>query len=252
MLHVVALFAGCLLHPVANNPCHAARATQYEFIQRHAAGELVWNDNGTVKSLKTKGVVLKTGITGFQVGQPAAELLEKLGPALLATGTEELRVAHVHRDAPKLKPDSPERSIRFDQFIRGRQVRTGSVKITFNIQTNEVMAFGADFLPDRGLDHKPKLTEDRARAKAEILMRKSPFAGAVVTFSDETAPYLAYAFEELGEFGVVGGALVWVFQAKTEWDEWTEVNISAATGESIPRYSLSSYWYMREVPTPIQ
>lgn len=148
-------------------------------------------------------------------------------------------------------PTRPERTVRFKQFIRGREVRWAAVNISIDTRTNEVTRVAACFLPDRGLDHEPRLSAAQAQAKAEVLMRQSPFAGSVVTFANEHTPRLAYAFEEIGEFGALGGALVWVFQAKNAETEWTEVSVSSATGEVVPRRDINAYWYMTEVPTPV-
>src|SRR5690349_18785323 len=101
MHHLVALFAGCLLYPPPNDPCHEAREAQYAFLREHNARVSEWNDNGTVKSMELTGIFIPGGIDSFKAGEPAPQLLQKIGPALLAVGTEELRVWNVHKDPPK-------------------------------------------------------------------------------------------------------------------------------------------------------
>jgi hypothetical protein len=195
----------------------------------------------TEKSLTRPGIVLATGIEGFQVGRPSPELLEKLGPLLCATGSEELRVGAVAQHAAKADPieraASPERTIRLVEFIRGREVRQGWVNISLNIQTNEVMYVKANFLPDRGIDHLPRLSPGQAKAKAAAGMRQTLYdqtriAGQEISFSD-TPAHLAYEIEQFG-FRPPRGVLVWIFSAQVvESHEWYSASIDASTGQVV-------------------
>src|SRR5262245_52527599 len=103
------------------------------------AGCLVWAVSG-----HAAGIVLETGIEGFQVEQPApAELLEKLAPLLDAAGSEELRVAPIstyplNADLIDGRGRPVDASIWLDQFIGGRPVQQGFVLIGFNTRTHEV------------------------------------------------------------------------------------------------------------------
>ena len=73
MHHLIALLAGCLLYPPANDPCHEAREAQYEFLSRTRAAKVVWADNGTIRQLTDPtGIALPTGIAGFQERSDAA------------------------------------------------------------------------------------------------------------------------------------------------------------------------------------
>ena len=249
MHHLLALLAGCLLYPPPDDPCHAAREAQYEFLRSHGARVLDWNDNGTVKSMELTGIFVPGGIDGFKVGEPAPELLKRIGPALLAVGTEELRVRSVATEAAKADPAeraaSPDRTIRFSQFIRGREVRWASVNINLNIRTNEVTMVVADFMPDRGLDHEPRLTAAEARKKVEAELREIPYQELNPTFYD-TPARLAYAFEQLQSGRVLGGALVWVFSVQYPPAggevQFGELMADAALGKITPRDNVLRYW----------
>lgn len=248
MHHLVALMAGCLLYPPPDDPCKDARAAQYEFIRRVSAAEIQWADNGAVSLLmEPKGIVLKTGIEGFKVGQPATELLEKIGPVVLATGREELRVVNVTRakDLPDRMPNR-RTTVRLTEYIRDREVSMSGVNIAFDEDTHEVtMLVVGFFLPDRGLDHKPRLTASQARTKLEAELRETPYQNMKPTFF-ETPARLAYSFDEWGSHGGTGGALVWVFSVALPpaggEGHFTELMANAATGKITPRDSGLRYW----------
>jgi hypothetical protein len=173
-------------------------------------GCLMWA--GTINAAE---IVLENGIDGFQIEQPApAELLQKLSPLLDAAGSEELRVAPVsayagNADLIDGRGRPVEATIWLDQFIRGHEVRQGFVLIGFNTRTREVTLLNANFLPDRGLDHTPRLTAGQAKAKADPQLRnpRDPMG------FDDTPARLAYEFERTGEFGGRDGKLVWIFNA---------------------------------------
>jgi hypothetical protein len=179
------------------------------------------------------GVVLDTGIESFQLDQPVPGLMEKLGPLLGAAGTEQLRVAAVIErpgEANLLERWQSPRTIRLVQFIRGREVRDGFATISFDAWTHEVTLLGANFLPDRGLNDKPRLTAAQAKAKATRHVHE-PLA--TLAF-DEKSARLAYDSEPPGDFGSLGGQLVWVFPATDpRSDEPYEISVSAATGQII-------------------
>jgi hypothetical protein len=197
------------------------------------------DDNWRTDRRSTKpGIVFEAGIDGFQVGQPApAEVLQKIGPLLCAAGTEELRVANVHRQPPRADPTRyAERTIRLEQFIRGREVRLAFVFIRLNIETNEVLMINANFLPDRGIDHLPRLPPGQAKAKAAAQMpwaldQHLGSAARKFRFDDHPA-HLAYEIEEAG-FAPVRGVLVWVFSVYVESDGWYQVHVDASTGKIV-------------------
>lgn len=233
MHHLVALLAGCLLHPPADDPCKEARAAQYEFLRNHGAQEVEWHANGTVRSMKVRGIFLRSGIEGLKVDQPAPEILEAIGPALLPRGREELRVRSVGRQLQGIV-------IKLDQFMDGREVEWAGVNIVLNEQTNEVTLVVANFMPDRGLDHQPRLSPVAARLKAETTMRESlqllGLTDRELSFSD-TPARLAYEFEKIESSTVLGGALVWVFSAQgVNSQGWFRVCIDAATGKVVRLY----------------
>ena len=215
----------------------AALDEQSQFLKRMAAVSIAYGKNGAVKEIKGHtGVFLQSGLASFKVDQPAKELLAKMAPALLAAGTEELRVFFVATEAAKADPvermSSPERTIKMRQYIRGREVQLSSVNISLDIQTNEVVHLVANFLPDRGLPAEPRLTAAQARAKVEAAMQDAVLdEGQKLKFTDAPAR-LAYAFEDIGDNGGVGGTLVWVFQASSG-DMPVEANVNASTGEVV-------------------
>jgi hypothetical protein len=184
------------------------------------------------------GVVLDTGIDSFQLDQPVPGLMEKLGPLLGAAGTEELRVAAVFErpgEAELLERWQSPKTIKLVQFIRGREVRDGFATISFNAWTREVTLLGANFLPDRGLNDKPRLTAAQAKAKAARQVH-DPLAPLAF---DEKSARLAFDSEPPGDFGTLGGQLVWVFPANDpRSDEPYEISVSAATGRIIRSRTL--------------
>lgn len=217
----------------------AALDAQSEFIRTMPSARAEFGQNGAITQITGRtGIVLTKGLAGFKVGEPAKELLEKVGPALLSAGTEELRVTRVYTEAAKADPaereSSPERTVRTRQYIRGREVLLSAVNISLNIQTNEITAVVANFLPDHGLPHEPKLTSAEAQAKIEAAMREGEIEEEQkIVFADAPA-HLAYAFEEIrGSYGV-GGALVWVFRvARSGSHEPLQASVNAVTGEVV-------------------
>jgi hypothetical protein len=215
----------------------AALDRQAEFIERMAGVSVRYGDNGAVSELKgPTRIFMQSGLAGFRVNQPHSELLEKFAPALLAAGTEELRVRRISGQPAiadrAARATSSERTIRLVQYIRGREVERSAVNISLNIHTNEVTHFVADFLPDRGLQHEPKFTAAEARAKLEAAMRDSALEPERRIIFEEAPTRLAYTFEEIGDRGGIGGVLVWVFQA-TRNGESLEASVNALTGEVV-------------------
>jgi hypothetical protein len=240
MHHLIALLAGCLLYPPADDPCRIEREAQYEFLRNHPAAGIEWGDNGQVRQLTSPtGIVLPTGIEGFQVDQPApADLFKKIGPLLLARGTEELRVSRINRQGLIRGT-----TIHLREFIRGREVVNAWVQIILNEETNEVMHLLADFLPDRGLEHEPRLTAAEARMRLDTELRE--IAYRELTLFD-TPARLAYSFEQWGSRGGIGGALVWAFSVRYPpaggEGRFAEVMIDAASGEITARENILQYW----------
>jgi hypothetical protein len=187
-------------------------------------------------SINATEIVLETGIEGFQVEQPApAELLQKLSPLLDAAGSEELRVAPVstyERNAELIdgRGRSVEAMIWLDQFIRGTEVRQGFVLIGFNTRTKEVTLLSANFLPDRELNHLPRLTAGQAKAKAEPQLRNPR---ELMGF-DDTPALLAYDFERTEEFGGRAGKLVWIFTANGLYSHQPyQISVSSMSGKVV-------------------
>lgn len=215
----------------------AALNAQAAFLKRMPDTEIRYGENGAVSWLKGRtGIVLPSGLAQFKVGQASKELLANVGPALLAAGTEELRVTAIANVAGRAdfaeRQSSPERAVNLVQYIRGREVKDSSVNIVLNQQTNEITLVVANFLPDRGLPIEPKITADQAQAKVEAAMRNSALTEKEkINFQDYPAS-LAYAFEEIGDNGGIGGALVWVFQIVKDGLP-AEANVNALTGQVV-------------------
>jgi hypothetical protein len=219
--------------PLVERFGQAALDAQSAFLQRMPAVQFSYGDNGAVREVKGHtGIFLPSGLAAFKVNEPAKELLEKIGPALLASGTEELRVFNVHRDAPKARPDSPERTVRFNQYIRGREVQGAAVLITLDIQTNEITGIETNFLPDRGLQDEPRLTAAQARAKVEAAMRDGDLEEERKIIFEDSPARLVYAFEDFVDGRSIGGVLAWVFLATTS-GESVDVVVNSLTGEVI-------------------
>lgn len=217
---------------------------QAAFLKRMLGTEIRFGENGAISRLRGRtGIVLPSGLAQFKVGQASKEVLEHLGPALLAAGTEELRVTSIAKEAGKADPverqSSPERGVRFVQFIRGRQVQDSGLNIVINQQTNEITLVVANFLPDRGLPQEPKLSGAEARAKVESAMRQGGLEEARRFDFQDGPPSLAYTFEEIGDNGGIGGALVWVFPIVTAGQPG-EASVNAITGEVVRLRSLDT------------
>jgi len=229
MQTLVALFAGCLLNPPPDDPCREAREAQHEFLRSHDAREVEWHANGTVRSMKATGIFLRSGIVDLEAEAPAPQILEAIGPALLANGTEELRVRSISLD----KARGRRLVVRLDEFIAGREVRWAHVNVVVVEQTNELTEVYAGFLPDRGLDHQPRLSPMQARFKVEATMRESlrqrGQEDLKLYFSDRPAR-LGYEFEKIESSTIYGGALVWIFDAPFP------VCVDAATGAIVRPY----------------
>jgi hypothetical protein len=204
--HLIALLAGCLLSPPADDLCREAREAQHDFLRTHDARDVEWHANGTVRSMKATGIFLRSGITNLEADDPAPQILEAIGPALLARGTEELRVRSVSLDIAVGR----RLVVRLDEFIAGREVRWAHVNVVVLEQTNEVTEVYASFMPDRGLDHQPRLSAMETRFKVEATMRDRRAYGLEerkIYFSDRPAS-LGYEFQKIESSTVYGGARV--------------------------------------------
>jgi hypothetical protein len=228
MHHLIALFAGCLLNPPADDPCREAREVQHEFLTSHDARDVEWHANGTVKAMKATGIFLRSGVADLEADDPAPQILDAIGPALLARGTEELRVRLISRGTT-----AGEIVIKLDEYIEGREVRWAHVNVVVVGHTDEVTQVYAGFMRDRGLDHRPRLSPMEARFKAETTtdatLRAYGTPERRLYFSDIPAR-LGYEFQKIESSTIFGGALVWIFDAPFR------VCVDAATGEIVRLY----------------
>jgi peptidase YpeB-like protein len=128
--------------------------------------------------------------------------------------------------------------IKLDQFIQGRQVMRGSVNISLNVRTLEVVTIDATFLPDRDLDHEPRSTAALAKAKAipgmqQSLNERLGSADRKFRFVDGPDPKLVYEIEQPGS-APFRGVLVWnlsvIDQAS---NQRYQVHVDAATGRIV-------------------
>lgn len=188
---------------------------QYKFLQQMPSVSVEYAENGSVRRLTgSLNVFIESGLGAFQLDQSAPAVIEKLGPALLAAGTEELRVRRIHSaNSQSFMPElqQTEGTVRFRQYIRGHEVLLGWVNISIDEATGEITSLAANFLPDRGLPQEPKLNSGKARQMLESRLREDAADDVVIKFSD-VPPKLAYTFESLEDGEGKGGALVWVFE----------------------------------------
>lgn len=119
------------------------------------------------------------------------------------------------------------------------------MSIVLDRETNEVTLLSSAFLPDRGLDHEPRLTAADARVKLEAQLREVPYQDMNPRFQDQPA-HLAYSFEQWGSHGELGGALVWVFSVESPPAggelQFGELNVNAVTGKITPYPNVLYYW----------
>ena len=181
----------------------------------------------------------------FKVDESAPAVLEKFGTALLATGTEELRVRSVSDPVTRGtdmdgKSRGPSRTIRLDEYIRGLPVLGITVNLAVSEGDHEVTTLVThNFAPDRGLASEPKLSASKATEALVASMRAEAAGELVQVTVRDPEPTLAYAFEyqRTGvsvEFGPT--ELVWaihVVREDSRGAEWLRALVSATTGKTL-------------------
>lgn len=181
-------------------------ARQYEFL---SALPNVWVDyapTGVVRQIWGEtGLVLPNAGRDLKVGDSAAEILNVLAPALLATGSESLRVTHINNML------SGDLVIKTEQFIRDIPVRYATVNLQVDPATGTIELVRADFVPDRGLPGTPEVSAAEAVA---ILLKELSADPRREDMPDEAGvgePTLAYAPGTSGRIDNSGrfGRLVW-------------------------------------------
>jgi hypothetical protein len=175
---------------------------QYRALSSMPSVEVEYSSLGPVRSVRgATGVELSRQTRDLRAGEDASELLQKFKDALLATGSETLKVGV--NDLRQIG-----RTIRTDQFIGGIPVLYGQVSVVVDDATGLVNMLSATFLPDRGLPRQPKISATEAATLAEQQLVKSGIAkpGSVKT----SAPTLAYAGTHPDS---MGGHLVWAVPA---------------------------------------
>lgn len=160
---------------------------QYEALSAMPAAEVVYGPLGTVKYLAGHtGITLSSNAQSLQHGDSGEEFYEKLRSALLAKGTETLRVRSNANPA-----GSRYRTIGLDQSIRGMAVLGSDVQIRFDQSTGLVESLSASFVPDYGLPTEPKLSAGEAFLSAARNVEGAGRAerGSVRRVGDPTLAY---------------------------------------------------------------
>ncbi|HWN06362.1 MAG TPA: hypothetical protein VNO53_04280 [Steroidobacteraceae bacterium] len=187
--------------PVAVEP--EALQRQFDALSAMPDVEIEYSPLGPVTAISGRtGVVLPRSVREFREGSIIYGLLEALGPALLATGREDLVVT-------RNEHSSSSRDIRTEQTIRGLPVVDGRVAVSIDEKSGEVLYVGAAFLPDRGLPKKPRLTAAQAW---QALVRALEASGDAMpgSLAKSEKPYLAYYGAQSYE---ARPRLVWAFRA---------------------------------------
>lgn len=160
---------------------------QYQALSAMPAAEVVYGPLGSVKYLSGHtGITLSLNIHSLKHGDSGKEFYEKLRSALLAKGTETLRVRSNANPA-----GSRYRTIGLDQSIRGIPVLGSDVQIRLDQSTGLLESLSATFVPDYGLPTEPKLTAGQAFLSAARMLETAGRAerGSVRRVGD---PLLAY------------------------------------------------------------
>lgn len=221
---------------------------QYQALTRMPSVTVQYAINGTARKIAgSTGVYLPVSSGLFTNGAATSEVIEKFGAAVLATGTEELRVTRIHKPQAWLGPDgnpgAAERTIKFDQYIRGRPVLLGWANISVKESSGEVTSFVSHFLPDRGLPSEPQVSSSAAVELLVERMRAETGGKPVELIVSDTPPSLAYAFETIGDQGAGSGDLVWVVEITRKDSQSLQhlrASISATTGEVLRLTSETS------------
>lgn len=219
---------------------------QYDFVSQMPAVNVRYDTMGRIEVLSgSTGIYLKDVIPRLKEGEPAPEILERIGPALMASGGEELRVRRIEEPPSQRKwPEArrfTEQIIQFNEYIGGLEVRSGFIQICVNERTGELTNFGGHFLPDRGLASKPVITAAEARQRVETKLRADPEA-AEPSFPD-IEPRLAYDLRptDPGNSKWGGGELIWVIyveRTEVRCPVSLAIGVSALTGEVISSPSV--------------
>jgi hypothetical protein len=160
---------------------------QYQALSAMPSGEVVYGPLGSVRRLAGHtGITLSANTRSSKHGDFGHEVYEKLRSALLAKGTETLRVRSNVNPA-----GSPYQTIALDQSIRGIPVLGSDVQIRFEQSTGLVESLSASFVPDYGLPAELKLEASQAFSSAARLLEDAGTAaeGSVRQIGD---PMLAY------------------------------------------------------------
>ena len=134
----------------------SALQRQYEALSKMSSIDVTYNKLGLLYRLEgPTGIVFSESFRQLRLGDAAPEAVEKLGPILLATGSETFVVRR--NDVPQ-----PHRRITLQQSIRGIPVLGGLSDIDVDEQSGMLRVMYSRFIPDRGLPKKPKLTAEEA------------------------------------------------------------------------------------------
>ena len=210
---------------------------QYRALVRMPHIAVAYAINGTASKITgSTGIYLPASM--FKVDETAPKAMEGFGPVVLAAGTEELRVKRVHDPQGWLGPDGnsrpPERTIKFEQYIRGRPVLMGWANISVSEATGEVTEFVSHFLPDRGLPAEPTISAAIATEKLLAGMRVAAGRDDVELILGDEPPWLGYTFRTIDDQGAGSGELIWVITVTSKSGNTVQhlrALVSATNGE---------------------
>ncbi len=218
---------------------------QYETLAQMRGARVQYAPNGTVRHLSGRtGIFVNS--SDWKVGMAApAELLNRIGPLLLAAGGESVRIRYIDRDPPPPGTKSFGIVVRFVQHIHDRPVRSSTVNVAIDPGTGEVTWITSNFLPDRGLAREPKITGDTAKQALLAELANNKKSSQDMSFIDQ--PALAYSFEEHvgGERGG-GGRLVWVVPYSSPGENW-EATVDALDGKVLSIQSTTLHSLNRQI-----
>jgi hypothetical protein len=205
---------------------------QQDYLAALPAAQVTYSKFGPVSRLEEAiGLSVSERAISAAPGDPGGEVLQLLGPALLATGSENLAVRSVRMIGDRF------RVLEYEQRIDGIPV-LGGVTIGVDLTTLEIKSVSADFLPDRGVRRTPVLSARAATDRLVEMLVASDRAreGSVVAGGEPSLAYLG------GSTLHTRIALVWMI----------EVNYATQEGQpNIERFFVNSADGMIEGSVPL-
>lgn len=205
--------------PIEVDP--AALQRQYDALATMSLRSIEYSSQGSIQDIDgDTGVVLPSSARRLTKGDSGADVLQLFGDVLLAVGNEILEL----RDNTLVDPST--RNLTFSQSIRGIPVLFGVVSIEVNDDTRRVSGLTANFIPDRNLPSKPRLTAQQAEQIVPQSLEAANDARAKKVEIDE-GTYLGYFVNPTES---VPPRLVWVVRATLDGGDREDFFVDADTG----------------------